>query len=236
MDCFAIEKDHTWSYRSNINRTYTLEPSLKNAHSGNRVEERDVIPRFFQLAQPYRVKLPVHSQTFPTAARIIYDVYGRRFGTVLKDSCGFIAREGSPSLSMASEKRKRVREEATRPNNDRPEKKPKTSKPVSKLVVPKEEPAFQRGGASILTPLEQKQIQVQATRDALFEQSTGQKARNTEFGDDENEQDEIAEPTAALAKTKRRNPKRPERNGSMPGPEDSGIRIEALSYKVRYLS
>jgi len=134
---------------------------------------------------------------------------------------------------MAPEKRKRVKE-ATRPDNDRPEKKPKTSKPVSKLVAPKEEPAFQRGGASILTPLEQKQIQVQATRDALFEQSTGQKARNTEFGEDENDEDVIAEPAAALAKTKRRNPRRPERNGSMPGPEDSGIRIEALSYKVRY--
>lgn len=134
---------------------------------------------------------------------------------------------------MAPEKRKRA-VEATRPDDDRPEKKPKTSKPVSKLVAPKEEPAFQRGGASILTPLEQKQIQVQATRDALFEQSTGQKARNIEFGEDENEEDGLAEPTAALAKRKRRTQKKSERNGSMPGTEDSGIRIEALSYKVRH--
>lgn len=193
-----------------------------------------MLPRFFQLAQPYRVKLPVHNQTFPTAARTIEYAYGREFGTVLKDRCGIIVRERPPTLSMAPEKRKRIIEEAKRPNNDRPVKKPKTSKPVSKLVAPKEEPAFQRGGASILTPLEQKQIQVQATRDALFEQSTGQKARNTEFGNDEFEEDEVAEPTAALAKTKRRNPKRSERNGSMPGPEDSVIRIEALSYKVRY--
>jgi len=156
----------------------------------------------------------------------------------LKYLGGFRRAERGPPISfMAPEKRKRVRE-ATRPDNDRPEKKPKTSKPLSKpvsrLVAPKEEPAFQRGGASILTPLEQKQIQVQATRDALFEQSTGQKARNTEFGEDENEEDGIAEPATALAKAKRSNPKRPERNWSMPGPEDSAVRIEALSYKVRY--
>jgi len=142
-------------------------------------------------------------------------------------------RNRSSILSMALEKRKRVRE-ATEPDNDRPEKKPKPSKPVSRLVAPKEEPAFQRGGASILTPLEQKQIQVQATRDVLFEQRTGQKARNIEFGEDENEEDGIAEPAAALRKFKRKTPKRPERNGSMPEPEESGIRIEALGYKVRY--
>src|SRR5271163_964569 len=33
-----------------------------------------------------------------------------------------------------------------------------------------EEVAFPRGGASILTPLEHKQIQIEATRDVLFEQ------------------------------------------------------------------
>ena len=130
---------------------------------------------------------------------------------------------------MASEKRKRARE----PESDRAEKKPKPSKPTSRLTGPKEEPAFQRGGASILTPLEQKQVQVQATRDALFEQSTGQKARNTEYGDDETEEDVYVEPTAAPANTKRKRTVR--RNGEEPSATllGSGVRIEGLSYRVR---
>ena len=129
---------------------------------------------------------------------------------------------------MALEKRKR----ATESDNVRPEKKSRPSKPTSKLIVPREEPAFQRGGASILTPLEKKQIQVQATRDALFEQNTGQKARNPEFEDNENEDDvdldgeRIPAKPKANTKAKRKRPKGTEKE------ETSGLRIEGLSYKV----
>ena len=129
---------------------------------------------------------------------------------------------------MALEKRKR----ATESDNVRPEKKSKPSKPTSKLVVPREEPAFQRGGASILTPLEKKQIQVQATSDALFEQKTGQKAKNPEFDEDENEDDvdiderKIPAKPKANTKAKRKRPKGAEKE------EVSSLRIEGLSYKV----
>ena len=129
---------------------------------------------------------------------------------------------------MALEKRKR----ATENDNVRPEKKSRPSKPTSKLIVPREEPAFQRGGASVLTPLEKKQIQVQATRDALFEQTTGQKAKNPEFEDDENEDDvdidggKILTKPKANTKAKRKRPKGAEKE------ENSGLRIEGLSYKV----
>lgn len=54
-------------------------------------------------------------------------------------------------------------------------------KPVAKSVLLQEDRAFPRGGGSVLTPVEQKQIKVQAERDALFEQRTGQKA-STENG------------------------------------------------------
>ena len=47
------------------------------------------------------------------------------------------------------------------------------------------ERSFPRGGASVLTPLEHKQIQLQATKDALFEES-GQKRPDGE-SDSENE-------------------------------------------------
>ncbi len=70
-----------------------MKPFFTNAYSGNRAEERDVIPRFFQLAQPYRVKLPMHNETFSTAARVVYD-HDRRIDTALKYPCGFIAQKG----------------------------------------------------------------------------------------------------------------------------------------------
>ena len=129
---------------------------------------------------------------------------------------------------MALEKRKRAAES----DAGRPEKKQKPSKSTSKLIAPKEEPAFQRGGASILTPLEHKQIQIQATRDALFEQSTGQKAKNAEFEDEENEDDvkiESKEPSAkpkANTKAKRKRARGSEKD------ETPTLRIEGLSYKV----
>ncbi|KAK3357091.1 hypothetical protein B0T25DRAFT_146638 [Lasiosphaeria hispida] len=55
------------------------------------------------------------------------------------------------------------------------EEKPAPSKPASKPLVTllkEDEPLFPRGGGSVLTPLEHKQIQVQAKNDVLFEAET----------------------------------------------------------------
>ena len=129
---------------------------------------------------------------------------------------------------MAPEKRKRGRES----DAGRPEKKPKPSKSTSKLIAPKEEPAFQRGGASILTPLEHKQIKIQATRDALFEQSTGQKAKNAEFEDEENEDDGDIESHEKSAKPKANTKAKRKRAKGSEKDETPILRIEGLSYKV----
>ena len=77
------------------------------------------------------------------------------------------------------------------------EKDGKTSSPkiphVPKISkVREEEVAFPRGGASILTPLEHKQIQIEASRDVLFKQqgakSTGSRKRSSVSADlDESE-------------------------------------------------
>src|ERR1700712_1393200 len=45
-----------------------------------------------------------------------------------------------------------------------------------------EEAAFPRGGASLLTPLEHKQIQIEATRDVLFEQQSSKSSKKVENG------------------------------------------------------
>ena len=50
------------------------------------------------------------------------------------------------------------------------------AKPLQKSLLISEEKAFPRGGASILTPLERKQVQLQAEKDVLFEQAGGKRA------------------------------------------------------------
>src|SRR3569833_1298645 len=62
--------------------------------------------------------------------------------------------------------------------DDRPPKRQKSAsaaetaaaaKPPAVTRLKDEEPLFPRGGGSVLSPLEQKQIQIQAKRDVLFE-------------------------------------------------------------------
>ena len=128
---------------------------------------------------------------------------------------------------MAPIKRKgEVENESTRP-----EKKPKPSPSTSKLsVLRSEEPSFPRGGASILTPLEHKQIQIQAKQDVLFEQTTGKKPTKHDFEDGESEEDPADEPTNAPLKMKRR-PKSTDKKGKAAVVGEKEIRIEGLSYK-----
>lgn len=113
----------------------------------------------------------------------------------------------------------------------RPEKKHKASTSSSKLSVLKnDEPAFPRGGASILTPLEHKQIQIQATRDVLFEQSTGKKLVTEDFDDEKNEGHERDRADSVPLKTKRK--KGSKKGKSFEVTEEASVRIEGLSYKV----
>ncbi len=115
--------------------------------------------------------------------------------------------------------------------NTRPEKKTKPSPSTSKLsVVREEEPAFPRGGASVLTPLEHKQIRIQAKQDVLFEQTTGKKPTKHDFEDEENEGDEMDQPSNAPTKTKRK-PKSTGKKGKIAEDVERAVRIEGLSYK-----
>lgn len=75
-----------------------------------------------------------------------------------------------------------------------------------------EEPAFPRGGASVLTPLEHKQIQIEATRDVLFEQST-------------------SKPTESK-KRKTKGKDKSKKGGEVIEPEEAVVKIEGLNYKV----
>lgn len=88
-----------------------------------------------------------------------------------------------------------------------------------------EEVAFPRGGASLLTPLEHKQIQIQATQDVLFEQGASSKS-------------EEANADGETSEKKRHKPKKGKgiamKVREAAELEEEGVRIEGLSYKVSW--
>lgn len=114
----------------------------------------------------------------------------------------------------------------------RPEKKQKPSSTAKLSILRAEEPAFPRGGASILTPLEHKQIQIQAKQDVLFEQNTGQKAAKKDFEDEENDEDMPEQPSGPTSKSKRKPRAKDKKGGNNEAAAEVGVRIEGLSYKV----
>ena len=101
------------------------------------------------------------------------------------------------------------------------------NKQITKSILSQEERSFPRGGGSVLTPLEHKQIKAQAERDVLFELGNQHASRDSLFGDDNT----LGVTTAARPAKKRR--KTGERNkfGIEKTEPSSGIKIQGLSYK-----
>jgi rRNA biogenesis protein RRP5 len=77
-------------------------------------------------------------------------------------------------------------------------------------LLREEEPLFPRGGASVLTPLEHKQIQIEAKNDALFEQ----------------------EAAASGKKEKVKGKKRKSDAGATTAQSEDDVKIESLNFKV----
>lgn len=148
-----------------------------------------------------------------------------------------LKRKGAPSANPAGKDAKPITE--TRPSkkvrSDKPAKssdKPaksadkkgakateKTSSSAQPTTVVKdEEPLFPRGGGSILTPLEHKQISIEAKRDALFEESSGKPAKK---GDKSDKGDK---------KRKRKSSTKEDKKSVR---DEDAVRIEGLNYKVR---
>ncbi|KFY46775.1 hypothetical protein V494_00331 [Pseudogymnoascus sp. VKM F-4513 (FW-928)] len=93
---------------------------------------------------------------------------------------------------------------------------------VPKIARAKEEEAaFPRGGASVLTPLEHKQINIDATRDVLFEHETASRAKA----------DGDSEAATSHGGKKRKQKSKGAKNENVKADEDDNIRIEGLSYK-----
>ncbi|KAI0014056.1 nucleic acid-binding protein [Xylariaceae sp. FL0662B] len=101
----------------------------------------------------------------------------------------------------------------------KPIKPPKSSEPKPAGIptitrLKEEEPLFPRGGGSVLSPLEHKQISIQAKQDVLFEQASGQDAKKAD---------------RTSKKKKVRAPKDRKSSNTYLG-EDS-VKIESLNYK-----
>ena len=108
-----------------------------------------------------------------------------------------------------------------------------TPKASELSVLRDDEPSFPRGGASVLTPLERKQIQIQATKDVLFEQKGSTKTHSGLNDSDEDADVEMNDTTERTLekrprKKKTKSHKSPEQGAS----EKQSARIEGLSFKV----
>lgn len=110
------------------------------------------------------------------------------------------------------------------------EKKPKKSQDADaqpnalKSILQQEERSFPRGGGSVLTPLEHKQIRLQAEQDALFEEEGGEAKAADEDGE------LFDESTAAPAKKKKKREQKSAKENAQKVP-GAGARVPGLSYK-----
>lgn len=138
-------------------------------------------------------------------------------------------RKGAPSANSSecdaknnSEPRpsKKAKSEKSTKREDRKaakdtEKTPSSAKPIA--AIQGDEPLFPRGGGSVLTPLEHKQITIQAKQDALFEGDSGKPSRKTEKSD---------------KKRKRKSSKKEDKTSDASAKDEDAVRIEGLNYKV----
>ncbi|KAI1777685.1 nucleic acid-binding protein [Hypoxylon cercidicola] len=95
-----------------------------------------------------------------------------------KDAPGASSTSKAPKAQGDSRPSKRSKSDKTSSKSDA--KRSADSKPASNSTVSRlkeEEPLFPRGGGSVLTPLEHKQISIQAKQDVLFEQESGQNVK-----------------------------------------------------------
>lgn len=165
-----------------------------------------------------------------------------------------IKRKGNaPDNSVATDppkKRARVSDGGPKKDSKKESKPAKDEKDASKTtkkapevsILREEEPSFPRGGGDVLTPLERKQIQNQATRDVLFEQKKSGKVIDG-YDDDDDEEDgdmgfkDVDEPESSTKKSRKgkNKNKKPVDQGA-PAKDKDGVRVEGLSFKVTHIN
>lgn len=127
------------------------------------------------------------------------------------------SKSARPATESRPSKRPKA-SESTKHDDKKGAKPPKSpAKPAAAPAVTKlkeEEPLFPRGGGSVLTPLEQKQISIQAKKDVLFEEhSAAQKGGDT-------------------AARKKRRKSRADETATKSSKDEDAVKIESLNFKV----
>lgn len=147
------------------------------------------------------------------------------------------ARQPQKRVRVGAEDRKKDQKKQKTASNDSNSKPDANSAPkASELsVLRDDEPSFPRGGGSVLTPLERKQIQIQATKDVLFEQK-GSKPSAGDFGDDgmeDTDMEDAGDDTkSAAAKKSRKKKTKGKKDAEKDATEKKDVRIEGLNFKV----
>ncbi|GFN12613.1 putative rRNA biogenesis protein RRP5 [Aspergillus tubingensis] len=146
------------------------------------------------------------------------------------------ARQPQKRVRVGAEDRKKDQKKQKTASNDSNSKPDANSAPkASELsVLRDDEPSFPRGGGSVLTPLERKQIQIQATKDVLFEQK-GSKPSAGDFGDDgmeDTDMEDAGDDTkSAAAKKSRKKKTKGKKDAEKDATEKKDVRIEGLNFK-----
>lgn len=139
--------------------------------------------------------------------------------------------KGKTSAPPSKKPRKDEATSERRPHQSTATSKPATARTQPVSLIQEEERSFSRGGGGVLTPLEHKQIQIQATKDALFEESGQKPSTGAEevLGDDEIDGTEN-EPPAQGFSTKR---KKKVKGTQQPAKDavEQRIRVEGLKFK-----
>ncbi|KAI2190089.1 rRNA biogenesis protein rrp5 [Ophidiomyces ophidiicola] len=105
-----------------------------------------------------------------------------------------------------------------------------TSKPTIVSILRDEAPAFPRGGNNALTPLERKQIQIQATRDVLFEQNGGTAGDISDIDSEFDKETREADGVDRIPSRKKQKGKKSKKSTEI-SVKPEGPRIESLSFK-----
>lgn len=103
--------------------------------------------------------------------------------------------------------------------------------PPTSIFKDEEKKSFPRGGASVLTPLEHKQIQIKANQDVLFEQS-GQKRPGGDDGEGYSDMGSEDDEKKSAPKSKEKMTKKSKKTHES-GDKEDVVKVETLSYKVR---
>ncbi|KAL4768255.1 hypothetical protein BDW60DRAFT_132153 [Aspergillus nidulans var. acristatus] len=147
-----------------------------------------------------------------------------------------IKRKGNTAEeSSARNPQKRVRVGAEEHKTDGKSSTAGSAPKASELTVLRDdEPSFPRGGGSVLTPLERKQIHIKATKDVLFEQNSGTKKPSKDedeaFQEDTDMEDADEDASTPAKKSQKRKGKG-KKDAKQDKREKKGVRIEGLSFK-----